>query len=70
MHEVLGEVHVVVHQEDGVRPDVASGDEVRPGLDHSLAGAICRMGLACEDQLGAAARAAEDALQAVRVVEE
>ncbi len=70
MHEVLGEVHVVVDQEDDVRPDVAAGDEVRPLLDHGLAGGVGRVGLAGEDELRPAARAAEDALQPGGVVQQ
>ena len=51
LHQVLGQEHVVVAEEDDMRRDLGPPDEVGPSLDQGLPGLVGRVGLAGEDQL-------------------
>src|ERR1017187_7897909 len=46
LHQTSGQVHIVVAQENCVRPDIGPADELYPFLDQGLSRQVRRMSLA------------------------
>ena len=70
LHEVLGEEHVVVGEENHRRIRLMAADEVHPFLDQRLAGAVGGVRLAGEDELGGVLRMAQQPDQTRGIVEQ
>ena len=56
LHQVLGQKHVVVTEENRMRTDLGPANELYPFLDQGLSRLVRRMGLAREDELHRALR--------------
>lgn len=70
LDEVLGEVEVVVFEEDGAALDIGTGHEMDPLAQQGLAGEVARMGFTGDDELHGAVGVGEDAREARGIVEE
>ena len=49
--QVLGQLHVIVAEENHMRAGLGPPDEMRPFLNQGLPRLVCRMGLARKDEL-------------------
>ena len=70
LHQVLGQEHVVVAEEDDVGARLGPPDEADPLLNQGLPGLVRRMGLAGDDDLHRALGIVQEAKQAFRVVQQ
>ena len=70
LHQVLGQQHVVVAQEDDVGADFRPADELYPFMDQGLSRPVLRMGLAGDDELHRALRIGQQTQQSLRIVQQ
>ena len=69
LHQVLGQKHIVVAQEDHVRLHFGASNKLDPFLDHGLPGLVGRMGLAGQDQLYRPLGIAQEPQQPIRIMQ-
>ncbi len=70
LHHVLGQMHIVVAEEDRARTCFGAADKLHPVPDHILAGLIRRMRLAGNDELHGTLWIIQQAQQALRIMQQ
>ena len=70
LHQMLGQIHVVVTQEDHVGAGLEQPNKVCPFLNQRLPRLVCRMCLAGDDELHRALGTSQKPQQTLRIVQQ
>lgn len=70
LHQVFGQKHLVIGEENHRRTSLAVSDKLRPFPNQDLPGKICRMRFTCDDELHRPFGIGEEAEQSRRIVQQ